>query len=129
MLTIALPFTSEETGWDGRILPWEFVISAATRNERRGPMGINRWLLSGRTAAHKSSGRDPPRHLPLQPPSRRSRRLSVVRADSVLAIDAVGEHLHVRAWPEAIPNLNWCAIESSTSSEADTSFVSDVFAP
>ena len=28
------------------------------------------------TAAHKSSGRDPPRHLPLQPALRRSRRLS-----------------------------------------------------
>ena len=51
-----------------------------------------------RTAAHQSRGRDPPQHLPLQPASRRSRRLSVVRADSVLAIDAVGEHLQVRAW-------------------------------
>ena len=37
--------------------------------------------LQGRTGARKSSGRDPPPHLPLQPAVRRSRRLSSVCAD------------------------------------------------
>ena len=48
-------------------------------------LGHNR--LQDRTGARKSSGRDPPRHLPLQPASRRSRRLSFVRADSAFATD------------------------------------------
>ena len=43
--------------------------------------------LQDHTGARKSSGRDPPWHLPLQPASRRSRRLSFVRADSAFATD------------------------------------------
>jgi hypothetical protein len=37
--------------------------------------------------ARKSSGRDPPRHLPLQPASRCPRRLSFARGDSAFATD------------------------------------------
>jgi hypothetical protein len=40
-----------------------------------------------RTGACKSSGRDPPRQLPLQPASRRPRQRSFVRGDSAFAID------------------------------------------
>ena len=43
--------------------------------------------LQDRTGACKSSGRDPPRHLPLQPASRRPRRPSFVRGDSIFATD------------------------------------------
>jgi hypothetical protein len=39
------------------------------------------------TEARKSSGRDPPRHLPLQPASRRPCRLSFVRGESAFATD------------------------------------------
>ena len=41
--------------------------------------------LQDGTEARKSSGRDPPRHIPLQPASRRPRRLSFVRGDSAFA--------------------------------------------
>ena len=43
--------------------------------------------LQDRTRACKSSGRDPPRHLPLPPASRRPRRLSFVRGDGAFATD------------------------------------------
>ena len=43
--------------------------------------------LQDHTGERKSSGRDPPWHLPLQPASRRSRRLSFVRANSAFATD------------------------------------------
>ena len=43
--------------------------------------------LQDDTGAHKSTGRDPPWHLPLQSASRRSRRLSFVRTDSAFATD------------------------------------------
>jgi hypothetical protein len=50
-LTVAMPFTTEQEGWDARILPWEFILSAATRDLRTGPVSINRWLL--RRAANR----------------------------------------------------------------------------
>jgi hypothetical protein len=43
--------------------------------------------LHNGTEARKSSGRDPPRHLPLQPTSRRPCRLSFVRGNSAFATD------------------------------------------
>ena len=56
--------------------------------------------LQVHSGARKSSGRDPPWHLPLQPASRRSRRLSFVRADdSSLATDGSESILPARTWP------------------------------
>src|SRR5216683_3146879 len=43
--------------------------------------------LQDGTEARTSSGRDPPRHPPLKPASRRPRRLSFVRGDSAFATD------------------------------------------
>jgi hypothetical protein len=43
--------------------------------------------LQDGTEARASSGRDPPRHPPLKPASRRPRRLSFVRGDSAFATD------------------------------------------
>jgi hypothetical protein len=43
--------------------------------------------LQGRTGASKSSGRDPPRHLPLQPGPAASAPASFMRGDSVFATD------------------------------------------
>ena len=58
----------------------------------RPPLGVHlgQHHFQDRTAEHTSSGRDPPRHLPLQPASRRSRRLAFVRADSAFATDGSG---------------------------------------
>ena len=50
-------------------------------------VGLGQNHLQDRTGARKSSGRGPPRHLPLQPASRRPRRLSFVRGDSAFATD------------------------------------------
>jgi hypothetical protein len=43
--------------------------------------------VQDRTGARRSSGRDPPRNLPLQPASRRLHRLSFVGGDSAFATD------------------------------------------
>jgi hypothetical protein len=72
------------------------------------------------TGMPKSSGRDPPWHLPLQSASRRSRRLSLVRTNSAFATDGsvsicprVRRHRPFRV-------LSSCAIQSSMSSEDRT---------
>jgi hypothetical protein len=48
-------------------------------------VGLDQHHFQNRTGARKSSGRDPPRHIPLQPASRRPCRLSFVRGDSAFA--------------------------------------------
>jgi len=50
-------------------------------------VGLGQHHVQDRTGARKSSGRDPPRDLRLQPASRCPRRLSFVRADSTFATD------------------------------------------
>lgn len=34
IVTVEMPFVSEQAGWAGRIFPWEYVIAAATRRHR-----------------------------------------------------------------------------------------------
>lgn len=34
-VVVTMPFESESVGWEGRIFPWEFVLSRATRRYRR----------------------------------------------------------------------------------------------
>src|SRR5579859_1815031 len=34
---VAVSFETETQGWEQRIFPWEFVISAATRSRQKGP--------------------------------------------------------------------------------------------
>jgi hypothetical protein len=34
MVVVKMPFASGDRGWEGRILPWEYVLSAATRKYR-----------------------------------------------------------------------------------------------
>ncbi len=36
VVEIAVPYTREAEGWEARILPWEFVVAAATRDARHG---------------------------------------------------------------------------------------------
>ena len=59
------------------------------RSHQLSSLGVSlgRHHLQDRARARKSSGRDPPRHLPLQRASRRPRRLSFVNGDSVCATD------------------------------------------
>jgi len=66
----------------GPIVDWGRSLQPSSLGAR---LGQNQ--LQDGTKGRKSSGRDPPRHLPLQPASRRPRRLSFVRADSAFATD------------------------------------------
>lgn len=44
-LRVCIPFSEERTGWEARILPWEYILSASTRDLRTGPLTVTRWLL------------------------------------------------------------------------------------
>jgi hypothetical protein len=55
---VAVAFGDEEDGWEQRIFPWEFVLSAATRTLRRGPLTVTRQLItkfSGKPAQPSSA--------------------------------------------------------------------------
>ena len=60
-------------------------------------LSLGQHHLQDRTGARKSSGRGPPRHLPLQPASRRPHRLSFVRGDSAFATDGSVRLIRTRA--------------------------------
>ena len=79
--------------------------------------------LQDHTGARKSSGRDPPWHLPLQPASRRSRRLSFVRADSAFATDG-SVRPFARAYLAIGGSESQLSVQSSRQRrrKADTSF-------
>jgi hypothetical protein len=47
-LRISMPWASEDEGWEARILPWEFVLPAATRDLRSAPLVIVRALMQAR---------------------------------------------------------------------------------
>lgn len=42
---ISVPWATEEVGWEARILPWEFILTAATRDLRKVPLMITRALV------------------------------------------------------------------------------------
>jgi hypothetical protein len=45
VLEVVVPFEREERGWEARILPWEYVVSGATRDARHGePLTVIRRL-------------------------------------------------------------------------------------
>jgi hypothetical protein len=47
-IEVGMTYEVESTGWEGRILPWEYVLTAATRPWRDEPLTIVRYLDSGR---------------------------------------------------------------------------------
>src|SRR5229473_4410726 len=36
LVEVGIPYVSEKQGWEGRIFPWEYMLSAATRSFRDG---------------------------------------------------------------------------------------------
>jgi hypothetical protein len=43
---VIVPYSTETVGWEGRVFPWEFVLTTATRGIRRGePLTVFRQLL------------------------------------------------------------------------------------
>ncbi len=45
IVRVDIPYVTEEQGWEARILPWEFLLSAGTRDLRKGPLVVTRSLL------------------------------------------------------------------------------------
>jgi hypothetical protein len=66
----------------GPIVNWAYSLQPSSLG-----VGLGQHHFQNRTGARKSSGRDPPRHLRLQPASRHPHRPSFVRADSTFATD------------------------------------------
>jgi len=45
LVEVGIPYVSEKQGWEGRIFPWEYMLSAATRSFRDGkPLIVTRHL-------------------------------------------------------------------------------------
>jgi hypothetical protein len=54
---VIIPYDNEETGWETRVFPWEFVISSATRPFRRGePLTVLRQLVRSRKVTSQATG-------------------------------------------------------------------------
>ncbi len=51
---VSIPYLTEQLGWEARILPWEFLISAGTRDLRTDAVVVTRWLT-------RASAAGPPR--------------------------------------------------------------------
>ena len=47
---VCIQYLSEQLGWEARILPWEFLISAGTRDLRTGVVVVTRWLTRSQAA-------------------------------------------------------------------------------
>ena len=58
ILELTIPFATEEAGWSQRIMPWEYLLSSATRELRTAPLTIVRHLdVAGPPPANRSGGR------------------------------------------------------------------------
>ncbi len=44
LVVVRMPYRHEALGWEGRVLPWEYLLAAATRGRRRSPTGRPRHL-------------------------------------------------------------------------------------
>ncbi|HLA79009.1 MAG TPA: CHAT domain-containing protein, partial [Vicinamibacteria bacterium] len=44
LIEVSIPYTREQEGWEARVFPWEYVLSAATRGLRSGPLTVVRHL-------------------------------------------------------------------------------------
>ncbi|MEM7279039.1 MAG: hypothetical protein AAF385_13010, partial [Pseudomonadota bacterium] len=51
VIEIQVPFVDEQTAWEGRVAPWEFLLSAAAGTAgNKNPMAIVRWLKTAHRA-------------------------------------------------------------------------------
>lgn len=57
IVEVSIPYPSEDSGWQPHILPWEFLLSEATRNHRLVPLDVIRHLRTAR----EMSGRGIPK--------------------------------------------------------------------
>ncbi|MGE3509815.1 MAG: hypothetical protein AB7N65_13130 [Vicinamibacterales bacterium] len=56
---VVIPFTTEQVGWEGRVFPWEYVLTAATRPLRQDrPLAVFRQLRR-RDAPLRLADREP----------------------------------------------------------------------
>ena len=64
---VSIPYTTESEGWEARIFPWEYMLSAGTRSFRDGkPLMVIRHLDR--------------REVPVQPPKKRFSRALIVES-------------------------------------------------
>ncbi len=64
---VVIPWVNEETGWETRIFPWEYVLTAATRDLRKGtPLSVVRRLAPERAVVPVPSLPKVPRVLYVQ---------------------------------------------------------------
>jgi hypothetical protein len=57
---VVVPYSVENVGWEGRVFPWEFVLSVATRPIRQGePLAIFRQLALERSPKKRPANRTP----------------------------------------------------------------------
>lgn len=70
MIEVSVPFTTESEGWEYRILPWEYLLSAATQDRRAGqPLFVVRHLRRATPTTLTSARRFV--HIEAAPPSLR----------------------------------------------------------
>ncbi|MBC8087518.1 MAG: hypothetical protein H7Z40_09635, partial [Phycisphaerae bacterium] len=43
-VSVVIPYAAEDIGWEARILPWEYLLSAGTKDLRTGSLVVSRWL-------------------------------------------------------------------------------------
>lgn len=55
IVEVRVPYETEKVAWEGRVLPWEYVISSATSAYRDEPLTIVRHLDTGRKATKRAN--------------------------------------------------------------------------
>jgi hypothetical protein len=53
IIEVSIPFVKEKLGWEARILPWEYLITAATGSKRSQPLTIIRHLDCDRASSER----------------------------------------------------------------------------
>jgi hypothetical protein len=105
VIQVSIPFEQEEVGWEARIFPWEYVLSAAIRGTRTKPLMIVRHLdrgaAGGESARPVKSTPDPTLIVENAPGTLRNR----FQFDSERKLVASSlRHVEVQVLPDASPS-------------------------
>lgn len=57
VVRVSVPWSDEAEAWEARILPWEFIISAATRHHRSDLVAVTRSLVRAKVRPKASPGK------------------------------------------------------------------------
>lgn len=56
VVEVGIPYVGEATGWEARVLPWEYLLTAATRAQRTGPLVVVRHLQRETSPPRRGAG-------------------------------------------------------------------------